>query len=60
MPGAAFWQRNYWQHVVRSESSLNRIREYIQGNPAGWDEDQLHPSAPPNRFNLWPLPQDDD
>ena len=53
MPGTPFWQRNYWEHIVRDESSLNRIRAYIQGNPIRWQEDQLHPEAAPNRFNQW-------
>jgi REP element-mobilizing transposase RayT len=49
----AFWQRNYWEHVIRSEQSLIRIREYVQTNPERWAEDQLHPAAAPNRFNRW-------
>jgi putative transposase len=53
MPGTPFWQRNYWEHVVRNDGELNRIREYIENNPARWAEDQLHPDAPPNRFNQW-------
>jgi putative transposase len=53
MPGVPFWQRNYWEHVVRNERSLNRIRKYIENNPARWAEDQLHPDAPPNSFNQW-------
>ena len=52
-PGVRFWQRNYWEHIVRNEASLNRIRAYIVDNPARWMEDQLHPEAPPNRFNQW-------
>ncbi len=51
MPGARFWQRNYWEHVIRNESELRRIEEYIQGNPARWSADQLHPDALPNAFN---------
>ncbi len=50
-PGAMFWQRNYWEHIVRNDADLDRIREYIQNNPARWSEDQLHPDAPPNSFN---------
>ncbi|MFC2016022.1 transposase [Chloroflexota bacterium] len=53
--GIPFWQRNYWEHIVRSEESLNRIRRYIEGNPARWVDDQLHPGAPPNPFNQWPV-----
>jgi REP element-mobilizing transposase RayT len=38
-PGTAVWQRNYYEHVVRDESALNRIREYIMANPARWADD---------------------
>jgi REP element-mobilizing transposase RayT len=44
-PGAPVWQRNYYEHVVRDEHSLNRIREYIAGNPARWDVDRENPAA---------------
>jgi putative transposase len=37
------WQRNYWEHIVRDESELNRIREYIRNNPVQWELDRLHP-----------------
>jgi REP element-mobilizing transposase RayT len=50
MPGAPFWQRNYWERVVRSEASLKQIREYIENNPARWAEDQLHPEAGSSPF----------
>ncbi len=53
MPGVPFWQRNYWEHIIRNEASLNRIREYIENNLARWAEDQLHPEALPSRFNRW-------
>ena len=33
-PGTRFWQRNYWEHIIRNEHSLNRIREYTKNNPA--------------------------
>jgi REP element-mobilizing transposase RayT len=47
-PGAKLWQRNYWEHIVRNEPELNRIREYIGNNPAKWEMDKLFiPSAPP-------------
>lgn len=35
-PGDPVWQRNYWEHVVRDENDLNRIRHYIIDNPAKW------------------------
>lgn len=49
--GMRFWQRNYWEHVIRNDQSLHAIRAYIIQNPTRWAEDQLHPAAPPNQFN---------
>ena len=31
--GQRVWQRNYFEHVIRSEGELQRIREYIRNNP---------------------------
>ena len=28
-----FWQRNYYEHIIRNEEELNKIREYIINNP---------------------------
>jgi REP element-mobilizing transposase RayT len=39
------WQRNYYEHIVRTERSLERIRDYIATNPATWDVDAENPSA---------------
>jgi REP element-mobilizing transposase RayT len=39
----SFWQRNYYEHVIRSEEALNRIREYIAGNPEQWADDPENP-----------------
>jgi REP element-mobilizing transposase RayT len=38
-PGKPVWQRNYYEHVIRGESELRRLREYILANPAQWQED---------------------
>jgi REP element-mobilizing transposase RayT len=35
------WQRNYYEHIVRDEKDLERIREYIENNPSNWSEDEL-------------------
>ncbi len=35
------WQRNYYEHIVRNEDDLNRIRDYIQANPVRWMDDPL-------------------
>ena len=36
------WQPNYYEHVIRNEGALEKIREYIQNNPEkekfNWDE----------------------
>ena len=37
------WQRNYWEHIVRDEPELNRIREYIINNRANWESDEHNP-----------------
>ena len=34
------WQRNYYDHIIRNETSLNQIRKYIENNPSTWDEDE--------------------
>jgi len=33
------WQRSYYDHIIRSNKSLKRIREYISGNPVNWKQD---------------------
>ena len=41
----AVWQRNYYEHVVRNEDELNKIREYIATNPLRWLGDRENPAA---------------
>ncbi len=36
------WQRNYWEHVIRDDMELDRIREYIHNNPSQWESDRLN------------------
>ena len=31
--GQPFWQRNYYEHVIRNEADMERIRQYIHDNP---------------------------
>jgi putative transposase len=35
-PGAIFWQRNYFEHIIRTDDDLNRIRAYIAHNVEQW------------------------
>jgi putative transposase len=37
------WQRNYYEHVIRDERDLNRVRRYIDENPLRWEFDQENP-----------------
>ena len=39
-PGAAVWQRNYYEHIIRHERALNAIRQYIIENPRRWQMDR--------------------
>ena len=43
--GYPLWQRNYYEHIIRNESELHPIREYIRYNPLKWDEDEENPSC---------------
>ena len=43
--GSPFWQRNYYEHVIRDDATLNRIRQHIVDNPANWHEDPENPDA---------------
>jgi putative transposase len=36
--GAPIWQRNYYEHTIRGDADLDRIRQYILGNPGRWEE----------------------
>jgi len=40
------WQRNYYEHVIRSEEKLNKIRAYIRANPELWETDPENPALP--------------
>lgn len=35
------WQRNYWEHIIRTENDYHRIAQYIISNPQNWDNDKL-------------------
>jgi len=39
-----FWQRNYYEHIIRNENELTKIREYIINNPLKWEEDYENPN----------------
>lgn len=41
--GKSIWQRNYYEHVIRNDESLGKIREYIINNPLSWGLDKENP-----------------
>ncbi|HIK16116.1 MAG TPA: transposase [Leptolyngbyaceae cyanobacterium M33_DOE_097] len=44
--GIPVWQRNYYEHIIRNEESLQFICRYIYNNAIAWQNDQLHPANP--------------
>ena len=57
------WQRNYWEHIIRNDGELCRIRQYIVNNPVKWQMDRNNPGftrghviaepQPPYNHELW-------
>ena len=43
--GTPVWQRGFYDHVIRSEDELDRVRAYIMDNPRRWLEDVDNPDA---------------
>ncbi len=37
------WQPRYYERVIRNDNELNRIRTYIDQNPANWQQGQHNP-----------------
>lgn len=45
---------NDYEHVIRNDASLNRIRQYILDDPAHWAVDRENPAATaPEREHAW-------
>jgi len=38
-----FWQRNYYEHIIRNEREMDRIWRYIESNPSRWADDNENP-----------------
>ena len=49
---AKFWQRNYYDRIIRNDRMLWAVRQYIRDNPQNWAAD---PDNPANHLNL-PFP----
>lgn len=40
--GRPLWQKGYHDHIIRNDADYRRIRQYIETNPAKWQEDCYH------------------
>ena len=40
--GSSFWQRSFYDHIVRNDEELRRIRNYIVNNPLKWELDEYY------------------
>jgi len=36
------WQSRFYDHIIRNEKDLYRIRKYIQNNPLKWELDEYY------------------
>lgn len=45
---AAVWQRGFYERIIRSETELHRIQEYIANNPLNWQYDRENPARSPD------------
>ncbi|MCJ7677851.1 MAG: transposase, partial [Anaerolineales bacterium] len=43
MRGAPVWQRGFYEHVIRNDAELDRVRRYIETNPSRWADDEENP-----------------
>lgn len=48
-----FWQKNYYEHIIRNDRAWNAIAWYIINNPLHWqlDRDNLQNKLPPPETN---------
>ncbi len=51
-PDIPVWQRNYYEHIIRNDSELNRIRQYIVDNPLRWAFDRDNVTGTPDREEI--------
>jgi len=61
-PGAPFWQRGYFDHMIRDDDDLDRVRRYIVENPMRWTVSRAQAAlagnvpAAPAQGRAWPGP----
>jgi REP element-mobilizing transposase RayT len=37
------WQKGYYEHIIRSDREIDRIRDYVDGIPLHWPDDEYNP-----------------
>ena len=52
--GSRVWQRSFYDRIIRNDTELEALCEYIRNNPSQWAEDRENPSTPLGRGK--PLP----
>jgi REP-associated tyrosine transposase len=43
LKGTQIWQRNYYEHIIRSERDLQNKTGYVEANPMLWEKDEENP-----------------
>jgi len=51
-----FWQRSFYERIIRSEGEASKIQQYIRNNPANWDCDDENPGKRIGRDRSRPVP----
>lgn len=41
-PGIRFWQRNYYERVIRNAGEYAAVHNYILDNPRAWSRDEYY------------------
>ncbi|MGZ5282535.1 MAG: hypothetical protein ACXWEY_09695 [Bacteroidia bacterium] len=36
------WQRNYYEHIIKTPKAYDEIADYILDNPARWKQDRFY------------------
>lgn len=52
--GVPVWQRGFYEHVIRNETSLREIERYIETNPLRWNLDRENPQNVEGGFETRP------
>jgi hypothetical protein len=53
-PATPVFQPGFYEHVIRHEKALERVREYIVNNPLQWELDRENPArSGESEFYRW-------